>query len=109
MKMTIEGNPGLAAKTHVRLPNMHEFWSHLWLPKVAWPATYKRPHGRKWASFLPHFRPEVSPCPPMVGFDVLPQIFQVLTSGCLVFEVFEAKIKFWSLETQGARFLPSPS
>ena len=105
----MEENLGSAAEPHVRPPNLVEFWSHLWLPKVVWPATYKRPHGRKWASFLPYFRPTVSPCPPMVGFDDFPQIFQVLTSFNLVLKIFEAKIKFWSLETQGARFLPSPS
>ena len=77
MKSTMEGNPGSAAEPHVRPPNMVNFREHLWPPKVVWPATYKRPHVRKWASFLPHFRAKVSPCPSMVSFDDFLQIVHV--------------------------------
>ncbi|KAG8634091.1 hypothetical protein MANES_17G015855v8 [Manihot esculenta] len=58
----------LFERAKVRPPNMHEFRGHVRLPKVSDQATYKGPSDRKWASFLPFSRAQVSFCPPLAVF-----------------------------------------
>ena len=124
---SLEENPGSAAESQVRPPNMHAFWRHVrppkaWVrevqvrppnmacmrrhirpPNVAWPATIKGSLSRKRASFFPIFgQGEFSAAPPRSWVFSF-RSFKIFTSFCFVLKIFEFKVSFGVLRFKNSK------